>query len=298
MSKKVTKAIIPAAGLGTRFLPMTKSSPKEMLPIVDKPVIQFVIEEAVASGIEDILIITGRGKRAIENHFDYAPGLQAHLLKQGKTEQAELVQGIGDQANIFFVRQKEQLGLGDAVRLGRSFAGDDPFALMLGDTIIQPAREGGDHGLQELMAVYERHQTSVVAVRRVPPQWVNRYGIVAGNRVTEDTDELYTLDELVEKPEPDAAPSNLAIAGRYLFEPGIFEFIEQTGAGVGGEIQLTDAMNRMAAAAPMLALAWQAQRYDIGNKADYVRCFLDFARHHPETREEMARYQKEWAEQS
>lgn len=294
MAQTIRKAIIPAAGLGTRFLPMTKSSPKEMLPIVDKPVIQFVIEEAVASGIEDILIITGRGKRAIENHFDYAPGLQAHLLQQGKAAQAELVQQIGDHANIFFVRQKEQLGLGDAVCLGKSFVGDEAFALLLGDTIIEPSPGKGIHGLQELMAVYDRYHASVVAVRRVPTEWVNRYGIVAGEPLEDNADELYSLQRLIEKPAPEEAPTNLAIAGRYIFNPGIFNYLEQTSIGKGGEIQLTDAMNLMANAEPIQALVWHAQRYDIGNKADYVRCFMDFARRHPETRDEMDRYRQQW----
>lgn len=294
MVQAVRKAIIPAAGLGTRFLPMTKSSPKEMLPIVDKPVIQFVIEEAVACGIEDILIITGRGKRAIENHFDYAPGLQDHLLQQGKSEQAELVRQIGDQANIFFVRQKEQLGLGDAVRLGRSFTGDQPFAVMLGDTIIEPGHQSGMHGLQELMTVYQRYQSTVVAVRGVPEEWVNRYGIVDGQPIQDDSAELYSLQQLIEKPPRDKAPSNLAIAGRYIFNPDIFSALEQTGYGQGGEIQLTDAMNLLARQAPMQALVWKAHRYDIGNKADYVRCFMDFARRHPETQREMQRYREEW----
>ncbi|MFK7734130.1 MAG: UTP--glucose-1-phosphate uridylyltransferase GalU [Pseudomonadales bacterium] len=292
MSKanKITKAIIPAAGLGTRFLPMSKSSPKEMLPIVDKPVIQFVIEEAVASGIEDILIVTGRGKRAIENHFDSAPGLQQHLEKQGKVEQAETVRQIGDHANIFFVRQKEQLGLGDAVRLGRSFVGREPFALMLGDTIIEPDEKTGLHGLQELMAVYEEFAANVVAVREVPKELLSRYGIVDGEPISAQAGALYSLNKLIEKPEPENAPTQLAIAGRYLFNAEIFDYIDRTGVGKGNEIQLTDAMNLMAAERSVQALHWKAKRYDIGNKADYVRCFMDFAAKHPETRNEMAKF--------
>ena len=290
---KITKAIIPAAGLGTRFLPMTKSSPKEMLPIVDKPVIQFVIEEAVASGIEDILIVTGRGKRAIENHFDSAPGLQMHLERQGKTELAHTVRDIGDHANIFFVRQKEQLGLGDAVKLGRSFVGADPFALLLGDTIIEPGEEGGIHGLQELMQVYERYQSSVVAVREVPDEWLSRYGIVDGKPLEGSDGRLYGLNRLIEKPTAEEAPTNLAIAGRYIFTPEIFSCLDKTGMGKGNEIQLTDAMNILASRSPMQALHWNAERYDIGNKADYVRCFMEFAAKHPETRDEMAKYLRE-----
>ena len=298
-AQRIRKAIIPAAGLGTRFLPMTKSSPKEMLPIVDKPVIQFVIEEAADSGIEDILIITGRGKRAIENHFDYAPGLEAHLERQGKHEQAETVRRIGDHVNIYFMRQKEQLGLGDAVRLGRNFVGDEPFAVMLGDTIIDPAPDTGKHGLQELLDVYSEHHSSVVAVRRVPEDLVSHYGIVdgepvagtpvAGTPVAGAAAELYTLQELIEKPTVEEAPTNLAIAGRYLFNPEIFACLEQTGVGRGGEVQLTDAMNLLARQASVQALAWRAKRYDIGDKADYVRCFIEFARRHPETAEAVRR---------
>jgi len=287
---RVRKAIIPAAGLGTRFLPMTKSSPKEMLPIVDKPVIQFVVEEAADCGIEDILIITGRGKRAIENHFDYSPGLEAHLEKQGKQEQAETVRRIGDHVNIYFMRQKEQLGLGDAVKLGASFVGDEPFAVLLGDTIIDPPRDTGTHGLQELLDVYRKYRNSVVAVRHVPQELVSRYGIVDGHPIEGAAGELYSLDKLVEKPPVDEAPTDLAIAGRYVFTPDIFSCLERTGIGKGGEIQLTDAMNMLAAESRVQALAWRATRYDIGDKADYVRCFLDFAAKHPSTRQAVADY--------
>lgn len=297
MTKRVTKAIIPAAGLGTRFLPMTKSSPKEMLPIVDKPVIQFVVEEAVESGIEDILIVTGRGKRAIENHFDYAPGLENHLVKQGKPDQAQLVRDIGEQANIFFVRQKEQKGLGDAVNLGRSFVGDEPFALLLGDTIIDPGHPKGIHGLQELMRIYEQHQASVVAVRKVAQEMVSRYGIVDGRQIDSELGELHSLHRLVEKPAPEEAPTDMAIAGRYIFNPEIFACIDAVGAGKDGEIQLTDAMNLLATRSPMQALRWQARRYDIGNKADYVRCFMDFALRHPQTQDALREYLQEREEQ-
>jgi len=275
-ARRVRKAVIPAAGLGTRFLPMTKSSPKEMLPIVDKPVIQFVVEEAADCGIEDILIITGRGKRAIENHFDYSPGLEAHLEKQGKHEQAETVRRIGDHVNIYFMRQKEQLGLGDAVKLAASFVGDEPFAVLLGDTIIEPAPETGRHGLQELLDVYERHRASVVAVRHVAADLVSKYGIVDGKPIAGDEGELYSLERLVEKPPVQKAPTDLAIAGRYIFNAAIFDCLARTPVGKGGEIQLTDAMNLLASESQVQALAWQAIRYDIGDKADYVRCFLDF----------------------
>jgi len=277
----VRKAIIPAAGMGTRFLPATKSMPKEMLPIVDKPVLQFVIEEAVASGIEDILIITGRGKRAIEDHFDFNPELEAFLAAAGKHELVDQVRDIGDLARTHFIRQKQQLGLGDAIRLGRDHVGGQPFAVLLGDTIIEPP-PGQPPGLRQLLDAYQEKQASVVAVHRVPREWVQRYGIVDG--APEDGEpNVIRLRQLVEKPAVDRAPSNLAIAGRYVFTPEIFECIDAIGLGVGGEIQLTDAMNLLAQRQPVYALAWQARRYDIGNRVEYAKCFIDFALRRPET---------------
>ena len=267
--------------MGTRFLPATKSMPKEMLPIIDKPVLQFVIEEAVASGIEDILIITGRGKRAIENHFDFNPELEIYLAAAGKRELIEHVRDIGDQARIHYIRQKEQLGLGDAIRLGRDHVGGQPFAVLLGDTIIDPP-EGQKPGLRQLLDIFEVKKRSVVAVHRVPREWVNRYGIVDGDPEPTNHD-LVRLRRLVEKPAVEQAPSDLAIAGRYVFTPEIFECIDETGRGVGGEIQLTDAMNLLAQREPMYALAWQAKRYDIGNRVEYAKCFIDFALRRQET---------------
>lgn len=268
--------------MGTRFLPATKSMPKEMLPIIDKPVLQYVLEEAVASGIEDILIITGRGKRAIENHFDYAPELEVFLQEAGKGHLIDQVRGIGDQVRIFYIRQKEQRGLGDAIRIGRRHIGDEPFAVLLGDTIIDPI---GDErpGLRQLMDAYDAKQASVVAVHQVPHAWVQRYGIVDG---TDDPAyaNLVRLKQLVEKPAPEEAPSDLAIAGRYIFTPEIFACLDQTKVGVGGEIQLTDAMNLLAHQQPMYALAWQARRYDIGNRVEYAKCFIDYALRRADTR--------------
>ena len=280
-ASRVWKAVIPAAGMGTRFLPATKSMPKEMLPIIDKPVLQFVIEEAVASGIDDILIITGRGKQAIENHFDFNPELEAFLADAGKHDLSEEVRGIGDLAHIHYIRQKQQLGLGDAIRMGRDHVGGEPFAVLLGDTIIDPP-EGQRPGLRQLLDVYQRLQASVVAVHRVPREWVVRYGIVDGEPDQARPD-LVRLRQLVEKPPVDAAPSDLAIAGRYVFTPEIFECIDTVGRGVEGEIQLTDAMNLLAQRQPMYALAWQAKRYDIGNRIEYTKCFIDFALRRPET---------------
>ena len=274
--KSVRKAVIPAAGMGTRFLPATKSMPKEMLPIIDKPVLQYVIEEAVASGIDDILIITGRGKNAIENHFDYNPDLEVFLQQARKTDLIEQVRGIGRGAEIHYIRQKEQLGLGDAIRLGRQHCGREPFAVLLGDTIIDVGEEsaGNKPGLRQLLDVYEAKQASVVAVHHVPREWVVRYGIVDGVPDSVNPN-LVRLNRLVEKPAVDKAPSDLAIAGRYVFTADIFACIDETPKGLGGEIQLTDAMNLLAGRQAMYALAWDAKRYDIGNRVEYAKCFIN-----------------------
>lgn len=284
----VRKAVIPAAGMGTRFLPATKTMPKEMLPIIDKPVLQFVIEEAVASGITDILIVTGRGKRAIEDHFDVHPGLEAFLTQTGKSELIPDVRGIGEQAKIYYIRQKEQLGLGDAIRIGREHVNGEPFAVLLGDTIIDPLN-GSRPGLRQLLDAYESRRSSVVAVHQVPREWVSRYGIVDG--VPEaDNPKLLRLNRLVEKPKPEEAPTTLAIAGRYVFTPEIFDCIERTSKGVGGEIQLTDAMNMLARQHPMYALHWQARRYDIGNRVEYAKCFIDYALRRQDTAKAVREY--------
>ncbi len=278
---QVRKAVIPAAGMGTRFLPATKSMPKEMLPIVDKPVLQYVIEEAVDSGIEDILIITGRGKQAIENHFDYNPDLESFLGGAGKQHLIELVRDIGDRAQVHYLRQKEQLGLGDAIRLARYHVGNEPFAVLLGDTIIDPPA-GQKPGLRQLLDAFDKTQASVVAVHRVPIEWVTRYGVVDGEAGSGDPN-LLRLRKLVEKPAVNVAPSNLAIAGRYVFTSGIFECIDRTQRGVGGEIQLTDAMNLLAQQNEVYALDWQARRFDIGNRLEYAKCFVEFALRRPDT---------------
>jgi UTP--glucose-1-phosphate uridylyltransferase len=280
--QKVRKAVIPAAGMGTRFLPATKSMPKEMLPIIDKPVLQFVIEEAIESGIEDVLIVTGRGKRAIENHFDYSPELETFLREAGKEELIDQVRDIGDRCRIFYIRQKVQRGLGDAIRIGRRHFGDEPFAVLLGDTIIDPP-QGSAPGLRQLCDAYEAtNGSSVVAVHQVPREWVSRYGIVDG-KPSPDNPNLYRLNKLVEKPKVEEAPTELAIAGRYIFTPRIFKCIDETREGVGGEIQLTDAMNLLAQQEPMYALKWNAKRYDIGNRVEYAKCFIDYALRRPDT---------------
>lgn len=280
--RSITKAVIPAAGMGTRFLPATKSMPKEMLPIIDKPVLQFVIEETVASGIEDILIITGRGKRAIENHLDFNPELEAFLKASGKENLIEQVRDVAERCRIFYIRQKEQRGLGDAIRLAREHVGEEPFAVLLGDTIISPPA-GARPGLRQLVDVFDEKQTSVVSVHRVPAEWVNRYGIVEGEIESESRSDLVRLRRLVEKPEPHAAPSDLAIAGRYVLTPAIFDCLDQIQPGVGGEIQLTDAINLLAQQEAVYALQWQARRYDIGNRIEYAKCFIEYAMRRPDT---------------
>ena len=285
----VRKAIIPAAGMGTRFLPATKSMPKEMLPIVDKPVLQYVIEEAVASGITDVLIVTGRGKQAIENHFDYNPDLEAFLGQTGKDDLIQQVREIGRGVEIHYIRQKQQLGLGDAIRLGRHHCGKEPFAVLLGDTIIDSPNPNPKPGLRQLLDAYEARQASVVAVHRVPKEWVSRYGIVDGTADAENAN-LLRLHKLVEKPAVNDAPSDLAIAGRYVFTAEIFDCIDQTAKGVGGEIQLTDAMNLLASRSPMFALAWNARRYDIGSRIEYAKCFIDFALRRPDTKDAIRKH--------
>lgn len=269
--------------MGTRFLPATKSMPKEMLPIVDKPVLQYVIEEAVESGIDDILIVTGRGKRAIENHFDYNPELESFLQQAGKEDMIPKIRGLAAEADIYYIRQKEQIGLGDAIRTGRRHVGDNPFAVLLGDTLIDPA-ENSRPGLRQLMTAFAEKTASVAAVHEVPHSWVERYGIVDGTRENGHSN-LVRLNRLVEKPDPEEAPSRLAIAGRYIFTPDIFDCIDQTGPGKGGEIQLTDAMNILARRQPVYALNWEAKRYDIGNRVEYAKCFLEYALRREDTRE-------------
>jgi UTP--glucose-1-phosphate uridylyltransferase len=287
----VRKAVIPAAGLGTRFLPATKTMPKEMLPIVDRPVLQFVVEEAQASGIEDVCIITGRGKRAIEDHFDDNPELEASLRESGREDLLDQLGGGGTQLQVFYIRQKRMLGLGDAIRLARPHVQGEPFAVLLGDTIIDPL-PGEAPGLRQLTDAFAlAGGRTVVAVQPVPRELTSRYGIVAGAREAGGPD-LIKLASLVEKPAPDAAPSNLAIAGRYVFTPRIFDCIDRTRPGVGGEIQLTDALNLLAQEEPVYALPWRARRYDIGNRVEYVKCFVDFALRREDTGDAIRAYVK------
>lgn len=266
----IRKAIIPAAGYGTRFLPATKAQPKEMLPIVDKPTIQFIVEEAVASGIEDILIITGRNKRAIEDHFDKAVELEQILLAQQQGELYSVVRDLADLVDIHYVRQKEPLGLGHAVWCARKFIGDEPFAVLLGDDVIDSQMPC----LRQLMDAYETSPGSIVGVQPVPQEAVSRYGIVD---VAGRNGRCNPVRDLVEKPRPDQAPSNLAILGRYILEPEIFTLIEKTKPGAKDEIQLTDAIRALLDHRPVYAYEFEGRRYDVGDRMGYLEATIDYA---------------------
>ncbi|MCP3930537.1 MAG: UTP--glucose-1-phosphate uridylyltransferase GalU [Bacteroidetes bacterium] len=285
----VKKAVIPAAGYGTRLLPATKSQPKEMIPIVDKPVIQYVIEEAVASGITDILMVIGKGKRAIEEHFDRNVELEFHLHQKAKWEELEMIRKITDMADIHFVWQKELNGLGDAIRYGKQHVGNEPFAVLLGDTIMESNDE--KRITRQLIEVFEKHHSSVVALEEVPKELTFRYGVMGGTKIDESG--IYQISELIEKPVPEEAPSNLVIAGRYVFTPEIFDYLEVIPTGVNNEIQLTDAMRLLLKDQKMYGLHFEGKRYDIGNKLDFIKTNLLFGMKRKEFGEELKSWVKE-----
>ncbi|NRD76954.1 UTP--glucose-1-phosphate uridylyltransferase GalU [Bacillus sp. BRMEA1] len=283
--KKVRKAIIPAAGLGTRFLPATKAMPKEMLPIVDKPTIQYIVEEAVASGIEDIIIVTGKGKRAIEDHFDNALELEQNLVEKEKYELLKRVQYSTNLADIHYIRQKEPKGLGHAVWCARNFIGNEPFAVLLGDDIVQ----SDTPCLRQLINHYEETFSSVIGVQQVADSETHRYGIIdpayqEGRR--------YQVNNFVEKPKQGTAPSNLAIMGRYVLTPEIFMFLDRQEKGTGGEIQLTDAIQRLNEIQRVFAYDFEGTRYDVGEKFGFVKTTIEFALKHEDLRDEMLDYLK------
>lgn len=280
---KVRKAIIPAAGLGTRFLPATKAQPKEMLPIVDKPTIQYIIEEAIASGIEDIIIVTGRNKRSIEDHFDRSLELEEALKKSKNEDMLRLVDDISNMVDIHYIRQKEPKGLGHAIYCARSFIGDEPFAVLLGDDIVHSRVPC----LKQLIEVYEEYKTTILGCQYVDPSEVNRYGIVDGMLIEND---VYKVKHLVEKPKVEEAPSNLAILGRYIIDPRIFDFLENTQPGAGGEIQLTDALKALAMEEAMYAFSFEGKRYDVGNKLGYLEATMEFALRNHELRDDFKEY--------
>ena len=271
MEKKIRKAIIPAAGLGTRFLPATKAQPKEMLPIVDKPTLQYIIEECVQSGIEEILIITGRNKKSIEDHFDRSVELEMELEKAGKQEMLEMVREISDMVNVHFIRQKQPRGLGHAILCAKTFVGDEPFAVLLGDDVVYNDQKPC---LKQLIDCYGEYKTSVLGVQTVDPQDVNKYGIVGGLHIE---DRVYKVKELVEKPSVEEAPSNVAILGRYIITPKIFEILENTKPGKGNEIQLTDALLKLIEHEAMYAYDFEGRRYDVGDKLGFLQATVEYA---------------------
>ncbi|QCX32907.1 UTP--glucose-1-phosphate uridylyltransferase GalU [Caloramator sp. E03] len=267
---KVRKAIIPAAGLGTRFLPATKAQPKEMLPIVDKPTIQYIIEEAVESGIEEILIITGRNKRAIEDHFDKSVELEMELKSKHKDELLKEVDYISNLAQIYYIRQKEPKGLGHAIYCAKTFVGNEPFAVMLGDDVV----DNKEPCLKQLIDVYNEYKTTILGVQEVPIEDVNKYGIVKGMHIE---DGVFKVKDLIEKPDIEKAPSNIAILGRYIITPSIFEILEHTKPGKGGEIQLTDALKELLNKEAMYAYVFKGRRYDVGDKLGFLQATVEFA---------------------
>ena len=286
MEKRIKKAVIPAAGLGTRFLPATKVQPKEMLPIVDKPTLQYIIEECVASGIEDILIITGRNKKSIEDHFDKSVELEMELEKAGKEEMLEMVRDISDMVNIHFIRQKEPRGLGHAILCAKSFVGNEPFAVLLGDDIVYNDQKPC---LKQLIDCYGEYNTSVLGVQTVAPENVNKYGIVSGIQIE---DRVYKVKDLVEKPSIEEAPSNVAILGRYIITPKIFEILENTAPGKGNEIQLTDALLKLIEEEAMYAYDFEGRRYDVGDKLGFLEATVEYALRREELRDEFIEYLK------
>ena len=273
MPKQVRKAVFPAAGLGTRFLPATKASPKEMLPLVDKPLIQYGVEEAVASGIESVIIVTGRGKSAIEDHFDISFELEALLRERGKHDDHRLVRGITDMVRISYVRQREALGLGHAILQARDMVGDEPFAVVLSDDII----DSKTPALRQLLDVYEKYDAPVVAIMEVEGEAISRFGVIDGEEIE---DGIYRIKDMVEKPVPADAPSNLAIIGRYILTPDIFAEIEGTKAGAIGEIQITDAMRALLKKRDFYAVRFEGTRYDAGDKLGFLIATVDYGLKH------------------
>ena len=285
----VKKAVIPAAGYGTRFLPATKSQPKEMIPIIDTPVIQYVVEEAVASGITDILMIIGKGKRAIEEHFDRSPILEESLLQKHNLKMLDKIRSISNMANIHFIWQKEMNGLGDAILHARYHVNNEPFVILLGDTLVQS--EDGPI-TKQLIDVYNQTKGSVIALEQVKPELVSRYGIIDGEQITPN---VYKANDWIEKPSIEEAPSNLAVASRYLFTPEIFDYLEKTTPGKNNEIQLTDAMRQMVKDHPMYGMKFNGKRYDIGDKMGFLKTNIEFGLKDPEIGKELRSWLKKFA---
>ncbi|MFI3210939.1 MAG: UTP--glucose-1-phosphate uridylyltransferase GalU [Peptostreptococcaceae bacterium] len=282
---KVKKAIIPAAGLGTRFLPATKAQPKEMLPIVDKPTLQYIIEEAVASGIEEILIITGRNKKSIEDHFDKSVELELELDQKGKKEMLKMVKDISNMVNIHYIRQKEPKGLGHAIHCAKSFIGDEPFAVLLGDDIV----DSSTPCLKQLINTFNEYKTSILGVQQVSAENVDKYGILDVKHIE---DRVYKVKDMVEKPNRKEAPSDIAILGRYIITPSIFDILENQAPGKGGEIQLTDALKTLSKQEAIYAYNFDGRRYDVGDKLGFLEATIDFALKRDDLKEDLIEFMK------
>jgi len=277
---RIKKAVIPAAGFGTRFLPATKATPKEMLPIVDKPTIQYIVEEALASGIEEILIISGHAKRAIEDHFDSAPVLERELEEKGKDDLLAIVRETAD-INVHYIRQKKMRGLGDAILCAKSFMAGEPFAVLLGDDVVYAdAAKGQQPALRQLIDIYDAYGGSVLGCQQVAPEKVSSYGIVAGKEIAGS--KLLKVSDMIEKPELSEAPSNIAVLGRYIISPTVFELLEHTAPGKGGEVQLTDALKQLAMVEPVWAYCFEGKRYDVGDKLGFLKATVEFALRRPD----------------
>ena len=286
--KKIRKAIFPVAGMGTRFLPATKANPKEMLPIVDKPLIQYAAEEAVDAGIEELVFVTGRSKRSIPDHFDKAYELEAELEAKGKTKMLEVVKNILPPGiSCIYIRQAEALGLGHAVLCGKPVVGEEPFAVILADDLI----DGGKKGcLKQMVEIYERESSGVIGVQKVPQEAVGSYGVISGDAVN---DNLWRISDIVEKPKPEEAPSNIAVVGRYILDASIFKILEETKAGSGGELQLTDAIANQIKQRSVYAYEFDGRRYDCGSKLGYLQATVEYGMKHPEVGSDFANYLNE-----
>ena len=286
----IKKAVIPAAGLGTRFLPVTKSMPKEMLPLVDFPAIHYVVEEAVKSGINDIIIITGRGKRSIEDYFDESPELEMRLEKDGKNDLLKLVKKISSFADIHFIRQKDPKGLPDAILKAEKNIGDEPFAVLLGDDIIIDKVPC----IKQLINVFEKYKKSVIAAQKIPIEEIYKYGSIKGKKIeSSPNDFLYLIEDIVEKPKPEVAPTNIASVGRYVFTSDIFNCIKQTKPGINNELQIADSMKILMQTQDVYAYGFQGKKYDIGDKLGYIQAIIDFSLENPEIGKDVKRYIQE-----
>jgi UTP--glucose-1-phosphate uridylyltransferase len=285
---KIKKAVIPAAGLGTRFLPVTKSMPKEMLPIIDTPAIHYVVKEAVEAGLDDVIIITGRGKRAVEDYFDESPEMEMHLKKNKKDDLLKTIREISSMVNVHYIRQKEPKGLPDAILAAEKHIGDEPFAVLLGDDIIV----SDIPCIRQLVDVSTIKHSSVIAVQDVPREKISRYGAVKASRLPAEAQELYQVEHIVEKPKIEEAPSTLAAIGRYVFTPEIFDAMRQTKPGVNNELQIADSINILCDSQKVYACAFKGKRYDIGDKLGYIQAIIDFALKNPELKDGVSAYMR------